>query len=1093
MDTVASSSAGTHATASSGDTAVHSQQYEQAASPAAAGTSTTSHSSLLQGIDHSGIDSPPVGTPGGAATPQNQNRLPLEQANAKLLADGGVPRSSTASTGGSVPGSPLVAGTPAGTAHKGEKEKEKPHHKGGLLGTLGGLGRHDSVKDKDKKHKEKDGDLARTGSGCSDVAEHFKAIKLGLGKKNTAAHNDEHGRASHTAAAASGRPGLHHTITEQDERALKVDRAAQLKEEQLAREAAYRDAYANDPLNANYGFLNIDATPNPIDTSGKKDTFREIAEKKEGEHVFFRARIQSTRHQSAKLAFVIFRQRYDEIQGVLALESEHVSENFVRFVERLPNETIVLCSGVVQDPHSVGQSDIHYTSIHNVEIRIRTLHVVSQVTTAPPFNIHDAARPQADFESDQTHHGIQVSARQHFSNRVASLRTPTNQAIFQLRAAMVNYFRTHLSSQGFTEIQSSKFQAGATESGASVFKVDYFKRPVSLAQSPQLAKQMCIAADMERVFEIGPVFRAENSQTARHLTEFIGMDLEMAIDNDYHEVIDMLDGMFIKLFQGIQANQRHLLEVVRRQFPSEDLVVPDKTVRLTFKEAVDLINESGFTEDGEKLSEYEDFSTPAEKHLGKLVKEKYHTDYYIVDKFPASVRPFYTMPDPDNPKLSNSADFFIRGQEVLSGGQRIHHAPMLEKRMIEAKIDPKEMVDYLDGFRWGCPPHGGGGIGLERVLFLYLDLQNVRWASLLPRDPKSFPEDTRPHGGKAIRGPEVDLLEWDTQRRRGENAPMPSVEDLIASYGDAANTVLLDPSWEVWRDEQTGAATGFKQSEGYALCWGRPLCDDSQLKEVLEHFLHYIKKERKLKPLMICIDETTEQLLAKQHDWRSLAVAAEERIDPTAHNPNSQASKSNLAKKIKQAKNAGVKAVVCEEVPSKAIQDKIDAGLHDWKNSREGKQMHTTEHLLWLDSKHRKYFYAEDKSGKIVAVVVLAQLAPVHGWQIKFSISFPDGPSGAIELLLSTAITTLAGAGCTSATFGTSAATHLEKGSHQSAVKMKALSKAYDAITSSFHLLNKSDFRSKFSSEQDPVWIAYPKHGGLGVQGIHAIVSGLSD
>jgi aspartyl-tRNA synthetase len=164
----------------------------------------------------------------------------------------------------------------------------------------------------------------------------------------------------------------------------------------------------------------------------------------------------------------------------------------------------------------------------------------------------------------------------------------------------------------------------------------------------------------------------------------------------------MLDGMFINLFQGLQKNQKHLLEVVRRQFPSEDLVVPDKTIRLTFKEAIALINESGYREDGEELSEYEDFSTPAEKHLGKLVKEKYHTDYYIVDKFPASVRPFYTMPDPNDPKVSNSADFFIRGQEVLSGGQRIHHAPLLEKKMVEAKIDPAEMKDYLDGFRWGC-------------------------------------------------------------------------------------------------------------------------------------------------------------------------------------------------------------------------------------------------------------------------------------------------------------------------------------------------------------------------------------------------------
>jgi len=443
--------------------------------------------------------------------------------------------------------------------------------------------------------------------------------------------------------------------------------------------------------------------------------------------------------------------------------------------------------------------------------------------------------------------------------------------------------------------------------------------------------------------------------------------------------------------------------------------------------------------------------------------------------------------------VSNSADFFIRGQEVLSGGQRIHHAPLLEKKMVEAKIDPAEMKDYLDGFRWGCPPHGGGGIGLERVLFLFLDLQNVRWASLLPRDPKSFPEDNKPHGGKSIRGPEVDLIEWDTQRRRGEVSELPSLEDLIASYGDAANTVYLDPGWEVWRDEKTGAACGFKESEGHALAWGRPLCPYSLLKQVLESFLHYLKKERKLKPIFACVDETTEQILAKDHDWRSLAVAAEERIDPTAHNPNNQTSRSNLAKKIKQATNAGVKAVECDGLPDKAAREKIEAGMQAWKGSREGKQMHTTDLLPWDDAPHRRYLYAQDKSGKIVALVVLAQLAPVHGWQVKYSLSFPDGPSGAIELLLSTAITTLGAAGCQSATFGTSAATHLGAGSHQSALKMKTLSKTYDAITSSFHLLSKPEFRAKFGSEQDLVYLAYPKHGGLGVGGIHAIIHALSE
>lgn len=139
------------------------------------------------------------------------------------------------------------------------------------------------------------------------------------------------------------------------------------------------------------------------------------------------------------------------------------------------------------------------------------------------------------------------------------------------------------------------------------------------------------------------------------------------------------------------------------------------------------------------------------------------------------------MPDPDDPRYSNSADFFLRGQEILSGGQRIHHAPLLEKKIIEAKIDLNDMKDYLDGFKWGCPPHGGGGIGLERVLFLFLDLQNVRWASLIPRDPKSFPEDTTPHGGKSMRGPEVDLLDYDTARRRGLNPSLPTLEDLSKS------------------------------------------------------------------------------------------------------------------------------------------------------------------------------------------------------------------------------------------------------------------------------------------------------------------------
>jgi aspartyl-tRNA synthetase len=188
----------------------------------------------------------------------------------------------------------------------------------------------------------------------------------------------------------------------------------------------------------------------------------------------------------------------------------------------------------------------------------------------------------------------------------------------------------------------------------------------------------------------------------------------------------------------------------------------------------------------------------------------------------------------------------------------------------------------------------------------------------------------------------------------------------VATYGDAANTVYLDPSWEVWRDLQTGAACGFKESEGHALAWGRPLCPDSMLKGVVDRFLHYLRKERKLKPIFACIDETTEQILAgKDYDWRSLSVAAEERIDPTVHNPNSQTSKSNLAKKIKQAKNAGVKAVSCPSLPDEKVRKAIDVRMEDWRATREGKQIHTTDLLPWDDPEHRRYFYAQDKQGKV--------------------------------------------------------------------------------------------------------------------------------
>uniref|UniRef100_H2YQ13 Aspartate--tRNA ligase, cytoplasmic n=2 Tax=Ciona savignyi TaxID=51511 RepID=H2YQ13_CIOSA len=265
----------------------------------------------------------------------------------------------------------------------------------------------------------------------------------------------------------------------------------------------------------------------------------------------------------------------------------------------------------------------------------------------------------------------------------------------------------------------------------NVFTVSYFKTNAFLAQSPQLYKQMAIAADFEKVFTVGAVFRAEDSNTHRHLTEFVGLDLEMAIQYHYHEVLQVIGDMFISIFKGLRDNHQKEITTVARQYPAEPFKFLEPTLILQYPEAVKMLNDAGV-----EMQDNEDLSTPSEKLLGRLVRQKYDTDYYILDKYPLEVRPFYTMPDPNNPKWSNSYDMFMRGEEILSGAQRIHDPEFLSERAKAHGIDLKTIAAYIDSFRYGCPPHAGGGIGMERVVMLYLGLHNIRSSSLFPRDPK---------------------------------------------------------------------------------------------------------------------------------------------------------------------------------------------------------------------------------------------------------------------------------------------------------------------------------------------------------------------
>lgn len=216
--------------------------------------------------------------------------------------------------------------------------------------------------------------------------------------------------------------------------------------------------------------------------------------------------------------------------------------------------------------------------------------------------------------------------------------------------------------------------------------------------------------------------------------------MEMEIEDSYLEVRDMIEGLMIHIFRGLEERMAEEIETVRAVYPSEKFMLPEagKEVRLTFAEGQKLLREEG-PEEYRNVSDDEDMSTPQEKALGALIRKKFNTDFYVLDKFPEEARPFYALEDPENPKVTNAYDFFMRGQEILSGGQRIHIPEVLEARIRRKGIDPASpgIKEYVDVFKSaGVPPHGGGGIGLDRVVAWYLNLPSVHLASYYPRTPK---------------------------------------------------------------------------------------------------------------------------------------------------------------------------------------------------------------------------------------------------------------------------------------------------------------------------------------------------------------------
>lgn len=513
--------------------------------------------------------------------------------------------------------------------------------------------------------------------------------------------------------------------------------------------ATKAQADANDVSKGKYGDSPIIGTAGYVARTEQRTQLAELAKLEEGARVWIRVRAANVRSQSAKLAFLNFRDSSVSIQAVLAA-TETKSRQFVKFAAGVPVESIVDVIGTVRGV----EVPIASATLSNIELHIEELWVISRARVQLPISVADAnSRIPAEGATEVTADGRPaVGLQSRLDNRVIDLRSPLSQAIFEIRDGVELLFEQYLRKNGFKKRTTPKLLGAPSEGGANVFKVGYFEREAFLAQSPQFYKQMLIAADFKRVFEVGPVFRAENSNTSRHLTEYTSLDFEMEFSEDYQEVIHFGRDLLFFMLSGLKEQYSTETEFVRSIYDTQELLLPatsEEVPIIKFAEGIEMLKAAGVSISGDEDIKYVHsrycrnamlifcFSSTDEKHLGNLVREKYKSDFYILTEYPLEARAFYSMPHKQNPKLSHSYDFMLRGQEVLSGAQRIHNAELLKEQMKLRGMIPegKGFKHYVEAFEFGCAPHAGGAFGAERIVLNWLGLGNVRLASLFPRDP----------------------------------------------------------------------------------------------------------------------------------------------------------------------------------------------------------------------------------------------------------------------------------------------------------------------------------------------------------------------
>jgi nondiscriminating aspartyl-tRNA synthetase len=408
--------------------------------------------------------------------------------------------------------------------------------------------------------------------------------------------------------------------------------------------------------------------------------------------------VQTLRLQR-RMQFVVLR---DETGAVQLTNQREVHPELDEQIDALTVGSAVALTGRVVDAPQV--------KLGGIEVLVDSIDLVS--IAEQPLPIAETSNP--DLRLDW---------------RFLDLRAPRQHLTFKVGDLFEQSMRYFLLRRGFTELHTPKLVGAASESGAEVFRVDYFGSSAYLAQSPQFYKQMAIAAGFDRVMEVGPVFRAEPSYTSRHSTEFTGLDLEMAWIDSVDDVMRMEEEM---LAHAIAAVRDALGREIEEVFGTELVVPPTSFPRMTLAEAREQLLQAGW-QPGERTSE--DLDGDGERMLSKLVADKFGHQFVFVTDYPVSVRPFYHMRPASNPTVTNSFDLIWNGLEVTTGAQREHRYDVLVAQAAEKGIALEPIRHYLDCFRYGCPPHGGLGIGINRLLMKLLDLPSIREASLFYRGP----------------------------------------------------------------------------------------------------------------------------------------------------------------------------------------------------------------------------------------------------------------------------------------------------------------------------------------------------------------------